>query len=104
MHRAEEIAREPGLRGSGRVWSGDCPCCGYPGAFTVGDRGGRTLVRCHAGCDQDDVLAALRSGGLWGGGPAGFTHPAGFLDPAAVSGEAAATAAALAIWRRTVPI
>src|SRR4051812_10908600 len=96
MNGAEEIARELGLRRSGRVWSGDCPCCGYPGAFTVGDRGGRTLVRCHAGCDQEAVLAALCSGGLWGGPPAGLP------ERAAATGEA--TAAALAVWRRTVPI
>lgn len=96
MNGADEIARELGLRRSGRVWSGDCPCCGYPGAFTVGDRGGRTLVRCHAGCDQEEVLAALCSGGLWGG------HPAGFPERAAATGEV--TAAALAVWRRTVPI
>jgi hypothetical protein len=27
----------------------------------------RVLVRCHAGCSQDAVLAALADAGLWGG-------------------------------------
>src|SRR5215212_118100 len=26
---------------------------------------GKVLVRCHAGCDQRDVIAALRERGLW---------------------------------------
>ena len=26
---------------------------------------GKVLVRCHAGCDQRDVIAALRARGLW---------------------------------------
>jgi hypothetical protein len=30
--------------------------------------GGRVLVRCHAGCPQETVLAALRDRGLWPGG------------------------------------
>ena len=28
-------------------------------------KGGKVLVRCHAGCDQRDVIAALRSRGIW---------------------------------------
>jgi putative DNA primase/helicase len=27
--------------------------------------GGKVLVRCHAGCEQEQVIAALRSRGLW---------------------------------------
>lgn len=54
------------LRRSGSVHVGACPACGYPGAFTMQDRDGRTLVYCHAGCEQADVLAALRKAGLWG--------------------------------------
>ncbi len=29
------------------------------------ERGGRVLMRCYAGCSQDDVIAALRERGLW---------------------------------------
>jgi hypothetical protein len=28
-------------------------------------RNGKVLVRCHAGCDQRDVIAALRARGVW---------------------------------------
>lgn len=31
----------------------------------VAERGGRMLVRCHAGCSQAAVLDALRARGLW---------------------------------------
>lgn len=63
---AAVISQALKLRLSGAVHIGACPACGYPGAFTVEDRDGRALVYCHAGCDQADVLAALRRAGLWG--------------------------------------
>jgi putative DNA primase/helicase len=28
-------------------------------------KNGKVLVRCHAGCDQRDVIAALQRRGLW---------------------------------------
>ena len=28
-------------------------------------KSGKVLVRCHAGCDQRQVIAALRSRGVW---------------------------------------
>jgi hypothetical protein len=28
-------------------------------------KGGKVLARCHAGCDQRDVIAALRARGAW---------------------------------------
>ena len=38
---------------------------------------GKVLVRCHAGCDQARVIAALRSRGLWiENGPRRFTRSA----------------------------
>ena len=33
---------------------------------------GKVLVRCHAGCDQERVISALQSRGLW---PENGTHP-----------------------------
>ncbi len=63
---AATISQALKLRRSGSVHVGACPACGYPGAFTMQDRDGRALVHCHAGCDQTDVLAALRKAGLWG--------------------------------------
>lgn len=34
-------------------------------SLSIRERGGRVLVHCHAGCDQRDVIAALRQRGLW---------------------------------------
>lgn len=63
---ATVISQALKLRRSGAVHIGTCPACGYPGAFTAQDRDGRALVYCHAGCEQADLLAALRKAGLWG--------------------------------------
>jgi hypothetical protein len=66
MVDASTIAAALGLRRSGRAFTGACPNCGYRG-FVVRDRDGRTLLKCHAGgCEQREVLEALRSQSLWG--------------------------------------
>ena len=66
------------------------------------------LVRCHAGCDQERVIAALRSRGLWnenGHRQRRFARPA----PRAAANDrpdrddAKRTEAALAIWQATTP-
>ena len=42
-------------------------------AFRFSDAdNGKVLVRCHAGCDQERVISALRSRGLW---PENGSHP-----------------------------
>jgi hypothetical protein len=64
---------------------------------------GKVLVHCHAGCDQERVIAKLRSRGLWpGNGKRLFTR----LAPSSVDKKTEAdrdnakrTAAADAIWR-----
>lgn len=66
MTSAAKIAEALGMRRSGSIWCGPCPSCGYTGGFTVVDRDGRTLARCHVGCEQASVLGALRRAGLWG--------------------------------------
>ena len=54
-----------------------CPCAAPNGklhcpahsdadpSLTVRESGGRVLVRCHAGCDQEAVIEALKERGLW---------------------------------------
>jgi hypothetical protein len=51
---------------TGDGWLGICPGHedGRP-SFTVSDKGGKLLVRCHAGCSQEALIDALRSKGLW---------------------------------------
>lgn len=34
-------------------------------SLSLTDRDGKVLVKCHAGCSQDDVVTALRALGLW---------------------------------------
>src|SRR5690348_6000806 len=47
---------------------------------------GRPLVRCHAGCEQDRVVEALRTRGLWGRrrGGTGSSSPRNHWDTGTV--------------------
>ena len=64
---AEAIARALGGRKAGGAWVACCPAHdGREPSLSITDaKGGKVLVCCHAGCDQPDVIAALRSRGLW---------------------------------------
>lgn len=56
------------LRGtwSGHTGTANCPAHeDSTPSLSVTEREGRVLVRCHAGCPQDAVIAALRSRRLW---------------------------------------
>lgn len=58
----------------GNPATGMCRCPAHDDAnpslrVTDGRKG--VLVRCHAGCTQDAVIAALKARGLWGGGLGG---------------------------------
>jgi hypothetical protein len=70
-------------------------------------KGGKVLVRCHAGCDQRDVIAALRLRGLWDtdGGLEGQPLRQDDRRCSAKSdpGDLKRTEAALAIWRASQP-
>ena len=45
---------------------------GRPSLSISAGKDGKVLVRCHAGCDQRDVIAALQERGLWANDRAGF--------------------------------
>jgi hypothetical protein len=64
---AETIAKVLGGRKAGDGWMVCCPAHGdRESNLSIRDTdGGKVLVRCHAGCDQERVVAALRSLGLW---------------------------------------
>src|SRR6476646_10542150 len=66
-------------------------------SVSISAQTGRTLVRCHAGCEQQAVIDALIGMGLWSGQPNGAS-----ISPCAVpisrSGEVA-----LAIWSHCRP-
>jgi putative DNA primase/helicase len=66
--KAEAIAKALGGRKAGGGWMARCPAHDdrEPSLSIRDAEDGKVLVRCHAGCDQGRVIAALRSRGLWG--------------------------------------
>jgi putative DNA primase/helicase len=64
---AETIAAALGGRKAGGAWMARCPAYDdrKPSLSIRDGDDGRVLVCCHAGCEQERVIAALRSRGLW---------------------------------------
>jgi hypothetical protein len=64
---AETIAKTLGGRRVGTGWIARCPAHEdrKPSFSITETKGGKVLVRCHAGCNQGRVIAVLRSRGLW---------------------------------------
>jgi hypothetical protein len=64
---AESLAMALGGRKAGAAWMACCPAHQDrdPSLAITDAKDGTVLVRCHAGCDQRDVIEALRARGLW---------------------------------------
>jgi putative DNA primase/helicase len=63
---ASSIANELHGRKSGSGWIARCPAHDDRNpSLSLREADGKILVRCHAGCDQRAVVAALKSRGLW---------------------------------------
>jgi putative DNA primase/helicase len=64
---AETIARALAGHRAGATWMARCPVHEdrSPSLSISAGKDGKVLVRCHAGCDQRDVIAALQKRGLW---------------------------------------
>ncbi len=64
---AEGIAKALGGHRAGATWMARRPAHedSSPSLAISAGRHGKVLVRCHAGCDQRDVIAALSERGLW---------------------------------------
>jgi putative DNA primase/helicase len=64
---AESIAKALGGHRAGATWMARCPAHEdrVPSLSISSGRNGKVLVRCHAGCDQRDVIVILRERGLW---------------------------------------
>jgi putative DNA primase/helicase len=64
---AETIARALGGHRAGTTWMARCPVHEdrSPSLSITMGNDGKVLVRCHAGCDQRDLIAALQERGLW---------------------------------------
>jgi hypothetical protein len=102
---AEAIAKALGGRKAGAAWMARCPAHEdrAPSLSIADARDGKVLVRCHAGCDQQDVIAALRARGVWpcrDRGACQSLRKPGRQSPAEPDCDALKrTKAALAIWQ-----
>lgn len=63
---AQYLARELRGRASGQGFVACCPVHDDRNpSLSIDDCNGRLLVKCHAGCSQNDVIAALKVRDLW---------------------------------------
>jgi putative DNA primase/helicase len=64
---AESIAKALGGHRVGATWMARCPAHEdrKPSLSVSSGKDGKVLVRCHASCDQERVISALRARGLW---------------------------------------
>ena len=73
---AETIAKALGGRKAGGTWMARCPVHDDrdPSLSLRDADDGKVLVRCHAGCPQEAVVATLKARGLWPGRDAHLRH------------------------------
>jgi putative DNA primase/helicase len=105
---AETIAKALDGRKAGGCWMARCPAHDdrEPSLSISDSRHGKLLVRCHAGCDQEHVIAALKSRGLWmENSPHRFTGsaPRVVADDQSDRDNAKRTEAALVLWQSATP-
>ena len=106
---AETIAKALGGRKAGSSWSARCPAHDdRTPSLSLRDTGdGKVLIRCHAGCDQDEVIAHLKANGLWTqNGPRLFRHAASrhVTKPTEPDrDDIKRTETALSIWQASKP-
>ncbi|NQW53416.1 MAG: toprim domain-containing protein [Rhodospirillales bacterium] len=105
---AEAIAKALGGRKAGGGWTARCPAHDdRTPSLSIRDADeNKVLVRCHAGCDQKHVIAALRGRGLWGErGPRSspWTPRRKPAEHEPDRDDARRTAMALAIWQSATP-
>jgi hypothetical protein len=99
---AETIATALGGRKAGGGWTARCPAHDdHTPSLSIRDAGdGKVLVRCHAGCGQEQVISILRSRGLWtSNGPRSHSTQQHKPD----QDDAKRTQIARAIWQDTAP-
>ena len=68
QYTAADIARALGGRRSGAGWLCRCPAHDdHDPSLRITERDGKVLVKCWSGCEQGEVIDALRRRGLWAG-------------------------------------
>ncbi len=101
---AAEIARALGGRKAGAWWSCRCPAHNdHDPSLGVRDGDRSVIVRCFAGCDSRDVIAALRARGLWDGRDRDDYRSRAGPRPRRDPDRTSTTAAARALWRKARP-
>lgn len=65
MSRVDEIVRHLDGKKEGNSWRCRCPCHDNQRHLSVTEKEGRTLVYCHGGAEQREVIQALKDEGLW---------------------------------------
>lgn len=106
---AEAIAKALGGRKAGNGWSARCPAHDdHTPSLSLRDTDdGKVLVRCHAGCAQDEVIAHLKASGLWmQNDPRLFRYTASrrvTTPPEPNRDDAMRSETALSIWQAAKP-
>ena len=105
---AETIAKALGGRKVGGGWTARCPAHDdrTPSLSIEDAEENKVLVRCHAGCDQKRVIAALRAHGLWAeNGPRSLSRVARrpHVEHKPDQDDARRSEIALAIWQSAKP-
>ena len=104
---ARSIAMALGGHKAGAGWMARCPAHHdrKPSLSIREADEGRVLVHCHAGCDQERVIAILRSRGLWpeNANPPKLSEPRAAATSQSVRDDAKRTEAALTIWEAAMP-
>jgi hypothetical protein len=106
---AEAIAKALGGRKTGGSWTAPCPAhADHTPSLSIRDSDDdKVLVHCHAGCDQRDVIAALKEQGLWANQGARSLSQVSRRMPAKREqdpDDARRSEAALAIWHSAKPV
>ncbi len=104
---AETLAKALGGRKVGQGWTARCPAHDdREPSLSIRDADGKVLVRCHAGCDQRDVIAALKARGLWDGKERSTLwkpRRRKVSPPRPDPDQAERSSFALSIWQSTIP-
>ena len=104
---AETMAKALGGRKVGQGWTARCPAHDdREPSLSIRDADGKVLVRCHAGCDQRDVIAALKERGLCDGKERSTSwkwRRREVSSPRPDPSQAERSAVALSIWQSAIP-
>src|SRR5437899_2838230 len=106
---AEIVARALGGRRVGVAWMARCPAHDdrKPSLSIRDSDDGKVLVHCHAGCNQQQLIAELRLRGLWYERiiPTQlYLRPTSPCTPSAESEHALNRRRAQALWQESKPI